>query len=498
MKRDHLMKSSTTSMQVRRATLRLEADPRRVLARPFVQGEATRTKKTIRRVLSLKESVAAVELRRVIEGFGSRHKGIERILESHCGVVAGEIPCDARVSSDRRLLIGAYFTLEYSLESVALFNPSMVPHPDQSGLGADELRFVMSLRACGEGHISSIAFRSGVIDADSEITLDAITPYAMSGKVVDNKVYEKHPFFLKLIEMGAYDECAQSVLDRLQETFTLSVLQGAIDRLREKNGSNPHFEETVEKMLWLAHSNYSLSFPDDADLSERVIFPIMESESRGIEDARFVRFVEDDGQANYYATYTAYNGFTILPQIIETDDFTGFKIITLNGRCVQNKGMALFPRRVAGQYNMLARLDGEHLYLMNSENLHFWNEAKRLKWKRQPWEYVQVGNCGSPIETEAGWLVLTHGVGPMREYCIGAILLDLKKPSKVIGSLSEPLIVPAGDERDGYVPNVVYSCGGLVHRGNLIIPYAVADTWSSVAVLSLPELIGRLKGRRAV
>lgn len=498
MKSDRLVKSPTAFMKVRRTTLRLEADPRRVLARPFVQGEATRIKETIRRVLSLKESVAAAELRRVIEGFGSRHKGIERIFKSHYDLVAGEIPCDARVSSDRRLLIGAYFTLEYSLESVALFNPSIVPHPDQSGLRVDELRFVMSLRACGEGHISSIAFRCGLIDADGNITLDAVTPYAISGKVVDNKVYEKHPFFLKLIEMGAYDECAQSVLDRLNKTFTLSVLQGAIERLREENGSNPHFKETAQKMLWLAHSNYSLYFPDDADLSERVIFPVTEHESRGIEDARFVQFREEDGKTTYYATYTAYNGFTILPQIMETDDFAGFKIITLNGQCVQNKGMALFPRRIAGQYNMLSRLDGEHLYLMNSDNPHFWNEAKQLKWKRRPWEIVQVGNCGSPIETEAGWLVLTHGVGPMREYCMGAILLDLNKPSKVIGSLAEPLIVPAEDERDGYVPNVVYSCGGLVHRDNLIIPYAVADTWSSVAVLPLAELLGRLKGRRAV
>ena len=496
MKSDYTVKSLTEPMKVSRTSLRLKADPRRVLARLFIPGDTSRIKDIIRRILSLTESAVASELRRVMKGFGFRHKGIERILKSHFEAVAGEIPSDVRVSSDRRLLIGAYFTLEYSLESVALFNPSMVPHPDQSGLGAEELRFVMSLRACGEGHISSIAFRSGVIDGNGDVTMDSLTPYAVSGKVVENKLYQKHPFFLKLIEMGAYDECSQMVLDRLEDSFTLGILHGTIDRLRDENGSNPHFAETAEKMLWLARSNYALRFPEDAELSERVIYPVTEHESRGIEDARFVHFQDDDGRSTYYATYTAYNGFTILPQIIETDDFSRFKIISLNGQCVQNKGMALFPRRIAGEYNMLARLDGEHLYLMNSDNLHFWNEAKKLKWKRQPWEYMQVGNCGSPIETEAGWLLLTHGVGPMREYCMGAILLDLKKPSKVIGSLAEPLIMPAEDERDGYVPNVVYSCGGLVHGDNLIIPYAVSDTWSSVAVLPLAELLGRLRGRR--
>ena len=490
------VKSPTKRVKVSRTALRLRADPRRVLARLFIPGDPSRVKDIIGRILSMTEPAVAAELRRVMHGFAPRHKGIEQIFESHFEAVAGEIPIEVHISPDRRLLIGAFFTLEYSLESVALFNPSIVPHPDQSGLKTSELRFVMSLRACGEGHISSIAFRSGVVDAQGDVRMDALTPYAMSGKVVENKVYEKHPFFLKLIEMGAYDECSQSVIDRLEDSFTLSALHDTIDRLREENGSNPHFDETAEKMLWLARSNYELWFPEHAELSERVIFPVTDSESRGIEDARFVHFQEDDGRSIYYATYTAYNGFTILPQIIETDDFCHFKIISLNGRCVQNKGMALFPRRIADEYNMLARLDGEHLYVMNSDNLHFWNEAKKLKWKRQPWEYIQVGNCGSPIETEAGWLLLTHGVGPMREYCMGAILLDLKDPSKVIGSLSEPLIMPAEDERDGYVPNVVYSCGGLVHNDNLIIPYAVSDTWTSVAVLPLAELLGRLKGRR--
>jgi len=480
-----------------RTPLRLEADPRRVLARLFLPGDLSRVKKIIRRVLSLNASTTAAELDHVMHEFRFRHKNIDRIFHRHFEAVAADVKDASQVSADKRLLIGAYFTLEYSLESVALFNPSIVPHPDQSGLSPGELRFVMSLRACGEGHISSIAFRGGVIHANHDVTLDPVTPYIVSEKPVEHKLYEKHPFFLKLIEMAAYDECTQSVLDRLGDAFTIGDLQDAIDTLRSENGSNPHFEETAQKILWLARSNYALQFPDDAELCERVIFPVTENESRGIEDARFVHFTEEDGHHTYYATYTAYNGFTILPQMIETDDFEHFKIITLNGRCVQNKGMALFPRRIDGEFYMFSRLDGEHLYLMNSENLHFWNDAKKLTWKRQPWEYMQVGNCGSPLETEAGWLLLTHGVGPMREYCMGAVLLDLEDPSKIIGALRKPLIVPAGGERDGYVPNVVYSCGALIHNDALVIPYAVSDTWTGIVVVALPELLKRLKGRRA-
>jgi predicted GH43/DUF377 family glycosyl hydrolase len=245
-------------------------------------------------------------------------------------------------------------------------------------------------------------------------------------------------------------------------------------------------------MLWLAHSNYQLDFSPDVLLSERLIFPVSENESRGIEEARFVRFTRPDGRATYFATYTAYNGMRVLPQLIETSDFRHFKINTLNGSCVQNKGMALFPRKVHDKFMMASRLDGENIFLLESDNVNFWNESKLVYGPRHPWEFVQVGNCGSPIETEAGWVLLTHGVGPTRQYWLGAILLDLDDPSKVLGSLGDPLLVPNANERDGYVPNVVYSCGALLHEGRLVIPYAVSDSHTTIATVSLSELLARL------
>lgn len=474
---------------VSRTPLKLTANPERVLARLFMPGDHDRIRKTIRQILSMDGALVAKKLERIKHDFASRHKNAKSVWESHFREVVAAVGEDSGITEQQRLLVGAYFTMEYSLESVALFNPSMVPHPDQSNLGPGEKRFVMSLRACGEGHISSIAFRSGVIHSDRRITLDPVSKYALTQKPVADKLYEKHPFLLKVIEMGAYDDNAQSILDRLDDSFTIKQIESTIQALQKANGADPHFDETAEKLVWLAHSNYSLHFPDDVELSERVIFPVTENESRGIEDARFVYFSDDDGHHTYLATYTAYNGFTILPQFIETDDFRHFKIITLNGSCVQNKGMALFPRKINGEFHMLSRLDGEELYLMSSNNPHFWNQAKKLTWKRQPWEFMQVGNCGSPLETEKGWLLLTHGVGPMRQYCIGAALLDLENPSQLIGTLSEPLITPTEEERNGYVPNVAYSCGGMIHNGELIIPYAMSDTWSGIATVPLSELL---------
>jgi predicted GH43/DUF377 family glycosyl hydrolase len=291
--------------------------------------------------------------------------------------------------------------------------------------------------------------------------------------------------------MKAHRPHAEEILAVLDTRFTVSDLKYAIGRCRPETGST-QYQELADNMLWLAHSNYELEFSPDAVLSERVIFPVSESESRGIEDARFVRFTHGDGRVSYYATYTAYNGLRVLPQLIETSDFRHFKINTLNGSCVQNKGMALFPRKVGGQFMMASRLDGENIFLLASDNVHFWNESKLIYAPKHPWEFIQDGNCGSPIETEAGWILLTHGVGPMRQYWLGALLLDREDPSKVIGSLSEPLLVPNADERDGYVPNVVYSCGALQHGDHLIIPYAVSDSHTSVATVSIPELLARL------
>jgi predicted GH43/DUF377 family glycosyl hydrolase len=299
------------------------------------------------------------------------------------------------------------------------------------------------------------------------------------------------------VEMKAYNPLAMPILGALGDQFTMGELRRAIEECRTHE-SVTQFRELGGNMLWLAHSNYVLQFPRDSELSERVIFPVSENESRGIEDARFVRFTHPDGRVMYYATYSAYNGFRVLPQLIETTDFRRFNMLTLNGRCVQNKGMALFPRKLGEDFVMAARLDGENIYLLRSKNMHFWNDSQLIHGPQHPWEFIQVGNCGSPIETEAGWLLLTHGVGPMRQYRLGALLLDLDDPSRIIGMLREPLLTPNAEERDGYVPNVVYSCGALVHGDHLILPYAVSDSRTSFATVSIPELLGELRGSASV
>jgi predicted GH43/DUF377 family glycosyl hydrolase len=478
-------------MNVTRLPVRLMADPRRVIARPFVPGGLARIRAIIERVRSLPDADVSSMVEKLVSDYGERHKDVRGIFRQNyasANALTGEF---ADASEERRLLLGAYFTNEYSLEAVALFNPSMVADPDQSGVPAGSVRFVMSLRACGEGHISSIEFRTGTIDREHRVSIDPPTRFALTARPEDDALYDKESYVLKLREMKAYTPLAGPILAVLATRFTISDLRYAIERCRPQTGLT-QYKELADSMLWLAHSNYQLDFSPDAPLSERVIFPVSENESRGIEDARFVRFTRPDGRATYYATYTAYNGMRVLPQLIETSDFRHFKINTLNGSCVQNKGMALFPRKVHDKFMMASRLDGENIFLLESDNVNFWNESKLVYGPRHPWEFVQVGNCGSPIETEAGWVLLTHGVGPMRQYWLGAVLLDLDDPSKVLGSLSDPLLLPNASERDGYVPNVVYSCGALLHEGALIIPYAVSDSHTTIATVSLSELLARL------
>jgi predicted GH43/DUF377 family glycosyl hydrolase len=480
-----------SNLNVSHLALRLEADPRRVLARPFLPGGPSRIRAVVDRVLALSDAQAATVLSAVLSDYRPRHKDIERTFRQNCTTAL--IWLDARVdlSDERRLLAGAYFTSEYSLESAALFNPSIVPHPDQTGLEKGSSRFIMSLRACGEGHISSIEFRTGIVDRACHLLLDPLTRFALTARARDDTRYHKGIYSLKLREMAAHQQWTDPVLAQLHDEFTMNDLKTAIERCRPSGAGRTPFKETTDNMVWLAHSNYELDFPPDSDLSERVVYPVSENESRGIEDARFVRFAEPDGEFTYYATYTAYNGFRVLPQIIQTTDFRHFKVNTLNGRCVQNKGMALFPRKIGGEFVMASRLDGENIYVLRSDNVHFWNQSKLVRGPKYPWEIIQVGNCGSPIETDKGWILLTHGVGPMRQYWIGALLLDLEDPSRVIGDLAEPLLMPSPDEREGYVPNVVYSCGAMRHEDHLILPYAVADSRIRVATLSIPALLAR-------
>ncbi|MBN2560783.1 MAG: glycoside hydrolase family 130 protein [Phycisphaerae bacterium] len=484
----------TDRLNVTRRPEKFISDDRRVITRFFLPGGEDRIRSVLDRVLGLSDAEVSKVLSEVLQSFAGRHKDIGGVFLDHYGKVAHLLDKSRdALGRKRQMLIGAYFTMEYSIESAALFNPSIVPHPDQSGLAAGDTRFIMSLRATGEGHVSSIVFRTGVIDASGEIRFDPVGRFVEIAKHVKDRLYDKSTYFLKLIEMGGYDDLAQTVIDKLPEQFTFQELDCKIEETAREQSQPSSFHETAEHMRWLAQSNYHLKFPDDATPSEVVIFPTSENESRGIEDVRFVRFVDDDGSVTYYGTYTAYNGFRILPQLLETPAFSRFRITTLNGRYCQNKGMALFPHKVDGWYLMVSRIDGENLYIMPSKNIRFWNDATRLQTPAYPWEFVQLGNCGSPIETDQGWILLTHAVGPLRRYCMGASLLDLEDPKKVIGHLKEPLLMPAEDEREGYVPNVVYSCGSLIHGDQLVIPYAMADSATSFATVAVKDLLDHMK-----
>ena len=356
------------------------------------------------------------------------------------------------------------------------------------------LRFILSLRATGEGHISSIVFRSGILNADNLLSFDPISDYVETPALHMNPVFDRHLFELKLNEMCACDETTARILSALPDYFPYTALQESIETFRQEHPINSIQQvEALEMIDWLAHCNYETTFRSEYPVSERVIFPVSENERIGIEDARFVRFTENSGEVTYYATYTAYNGFSILPQLIETKDFVTFNVITLNGKAIQNKGMALFPHQIHGRYVMLSRQDGENNHIMFSDHLHFWQESEIIQEPKHPWEFIQVGNCGSPLETEDGWLVLTHGVGPVRQYCIGAMLLDLDNPAKIIARLEEPLLTPHEQEREGYVPNVVYSCGSIIHNGEVVIPYAMSDVHSGIATVNLDELIGSMR-----
>jgi predicted GH43/DUF377 family glycosyl hydrolase len=476
---------------VKRGRTKLVRDTSRVIARTHVL-EMHRIPKIIKRVQHLTEEKARDLLQMVNFNFSDRHKNLSNMFESNYEIVSKFIPEDIKLSNTKRLLAGAYFTMEYSVESAALFNPSIVPHPNQENVAPGSLRFIMSLRATGEGHISSIVFRSGTINREGKILFNPVSEFVETPKINHDHSYDRHLFLLKLKDMKAWNETSKAVFDKIPASFTLGELKRRIAAL-QTNGLNQFDEEAIKNIVWLADSNYFITFDEKNEVSERVIFPLSANENRGIEDARFVLFCDDECESTYYATYTAYNGVSILPQFLATKDFVKFDIITLNGKAVQNKGMALFPRKINGKYAMLSRLDGVNNYIMFSDHLHFWDKAKIIQEPRLPWEFIQIGNCGSPLETSEGWLVITHGVGAMRQYCIGAILLDLENPSRMIARLEEPLLTPNEEEREGYVPNVVYSCGSLIHNNQLILPYAMSDITSGIATVDVSDLIACMK-----
>jgi predicted GH43/DUF377 family glycosyl hydrolase len=482
-------------MHLNRTATILQPDQSRVLLRPFTPGGPERIARITARIVAMTEDQAGAILEGVRSEFRQRHQDIERDFQERFDQVREWLPEYENLSERRRLLIGSYFLAEYSLESAALFNPSIVPHPDQADVPAGALRFILSLRATGEGHISSISFRTGIIHADQRIEVFAPSGFLTEPRQIPNPHYEKPLFTRKLSELGLTCEFTRRVLNKLGDSFALEDLRAALqaEQFRLPDGMTQEDQNASQGVWMLARSNYEVQFEPEQELSERIIFPATPSQRNGIEDARFVCFRNDDGSRIYYATFTAYDGRIVVPELVETSDFSRFRFLTLNGPAAENKGVALFPRKIGGLYAMLSRQDNENIYLMYSDNVHFWNERSLLLTPAYPWELVQLGNCGSPIETEAGWLVLSHGVGPMRQYSIGAFLLDRDDPAKVIGRLREPLLQPNEHDREGYVPNVVYTCGALVHNGELIVPYGLADHATGFATAPLCEVLAAME-----
>ena len=480
---------------------RLRPDPSRVIARLFVPGQEllagseSRASVVVGRILDLDESEVERALTSVMRRFGRRHRALPEIFSLHADRISNRIVGNVALSENRRQLLGATFTHEFAIEAAALCNPSMVAHPDQRDVPLGALRFVMSVRGIGEGHRSSIGFRTGMIAADGAVTVDTAGPFPIVNSVAPGP-FDRELFRAKLDELRANGENAAFVLDALGERFTQSDLDLALDRLRAQRDTRRTAGDTIGHLRTIAERSYTAGFPTTSDVSERVLWPATAAESAGMEDARFVRFVDDDGACVYYATYTAYDGTAIRQQLLETTDFATFTASPMVGPAASDKGVALFPRRIGGRFVALSRFDRETNAVAFSDNPRGWNRAVTFQRPAETWETIQLGNCGSPIETDEGWLVLTHGVGPMRTYSIGALLLDLDDPTLIVGRLREPLLSPADDEQDGYVPNVVYSCGAILHGDTLVIPYGIADSSIGIATVPLPDLLDQLLGDR--
>ena len=480
-----------------RSPQRIAADPSRVIARLFVPGQEgfehqeSRAGAVLARILALEEEEVRSSLDDIVIRFNGRHRDLAGTFRRHARELADRLDPGRELSEARKLLLGATFTSEYAIEAAALCNPSVVAHPDQAGTVAGSLRFVMSVRGIGEGHRSSIGFRTGVVDRAGGITIDAPGPFATIG-TAEPALLDAAVLRSELARLDGAGEAADYVLDRLGQSFTRAALNQQLAELQTHLSTRGHAAETISSFHSIAERTYTIEFSDRTTLSERVLSPSMRAERAGMEDARFVRFIDDDGSKTFYATYTAYSGSHISQQLLETTDFQSFTSAPIVGSAAANKGLALFPRRIGGRYAAMSRSDRETNSVAYSDHLYVWSGASACQSPTRVWELLQLGNCGSPIETDAGWLVLTHGVGPMRTYSIGAILLDLDDPTRIIGQLAEPLLSPAADERDGYVPNVVYSCGALVHADTLVLPYGISDAAIGIATVPLPQLLAAL------
>ncbi|TAN26540.1 MAG: glycosidase-like protein [Actinomycetota bacterium] len=482
---------------VTRSNLRLYPDTSRVLAQLFVPGlelsldRESRATGVLYRLLALPEVAVTATLETLHERFTKRHRNLDSILQENYNRVMHRVSPGTTLTAARQLLIGASFTKEFSVESAALFNPSVVPHPDQSDVETGSVRFIMSLRAVGEGHISSVEFRTGIVGPGHNLHLDNHGRYLEAGRH-SPAIHDRDLFLDKLAETGNDRDSSGFLMRQLQAHFDNDMLETALSDLADQSDtrrSGVRFKEIVRR---IAACNYEVEFDDGTLLSERILWPYSPSESHGIEDARFVQFIEDDGTKVYYATYTAFDGEQVTPNLIETRDFQRFSIGQLSGPAAKNKGMALFPRKINGLFFALSRWDRENNAIATSADGRIWGTPSTLHSPVQPWEVIQLGNSGSPIETEAGWLLITHGVGPMREYALGAVLLDIDDPGKIIGSLDEPLMRPEENERDGYVPNVLYSCGAMAYGDHLLLPYGISDSSVGFAFVDVPKLLERL------
>ncbi|OBB60064.1 glycosidase [Mycobacterium sp. 852013-51886_SCH5428379] len=482
-----------------RSPVRLSADPSRVITKLFVPGQDgferhnSRAGAVLTRTLVLGEEEVQDSLTDVFTRFDGRHRDLTGTFTRHARELADRLDPAAIRSESRMLLLGAMFTSEYAIEGAALCNPSMVAHPDQSGLPAGAARFVMSVRGIGEGHCSSIGFRTGIVGAAGDVVIDDAAPFATVG-TTSSTLLDAEVFRSELARLNDNGEAADYVLGAVGARFTRADLGEQLDRLQTNLTTREHAQSTIARIREIADRTYGIEFSSQTDLSERVLWPAMSAEAVGMEDARFVRFVEDDGSVRYCATYTAYSGSVISQQLLATTDFRSFTSTPMVGRAAANKGLGLFPRRIGGRYAAMSRSDRESNSVAFSDHLSVWQTSEPCQRPTRSWETLQLGNCGPPIETEAGWLVLTHGVGPMRTYRIGAILLDRDDPTRVLGQLRTPLLEPAPDEQNGYVPNVVYSCGALVHAGTLVVPYGIGDAAIGVATVPMDDLLTALDG----
>lgn len=476
---------------INRKNVKVMPDTKRVIARFFFNGKE-RAQEILNHIGELSEEEVNGIIFPLMQEFSKRHRNITKIFNKHTKklykTIGYRLSDLEDLTNSRRLLIGSYFTHEYSIESAAFFNPSIVDDPDQSDLEDGQRRIIISFRAVGEGHISSIVFRKALIDKNNDIEVMPAGVYVDEADIIKNNIYIKNLFFEKAKDSRISQETIDEVDKVLPDKFDYKELKTAIDERKALNTN-----DELNKILYLADSYHEIIFSFDTDISDRIIYPISEFERKGIEDARFVKFFNDDGTSKYYATYTAYDGKIIMPKLLETTDFYHFKVRPIYGEGAKNKNLALFPRKINGKYVMLSRIDGWNNYIMFSDKISVWTDPIKLQSPKFPWEFVQLGNCGSPIETEDGWLVISHGVGAMRRYCLSVSLLDLEDPTKEIGRLKEPILTANKDEREGYVPNVVYSCGSIINNGELIVPYGLSDYSSSFITINLNDLLEKLK-----